>query len=352
MKRYKTQWAFAKQISQPSIYSNEQAARDDVTYLLGNWLVRNLHSHINAPDYAKKGSAEFEESLRYIAREIPQLISENKVWEAYDLWEDFYLRFQNEFGYPLFLALGTVIVEGSKETGLKNRVPLLEVTEESPLEKYGKGHKFVQINPVFEIRDRAVIEAAEVAQRKADLKGITITPEQFEKAVEDTMRAMDKKYSYLYRGDEQKLHSDIRQGILDKLFPRSSIGLGALKRWLVQYADMGGAWHPGRHMNEAHAREQAREYLEVLHKTLGKHIEGQKHIQGSEKYIGEATAFRRHLRNLLEHDYVWAAYLDLKQFQEDWSTGLYFPLELSMGTMRVIPEPERESGSYCPGSAC
>lgn len=321
MKRYKVQSAFYKEIAEPNIYSQEEAAKEKVAYLLGSWLSRHLAHYIETVSEfpaEEKGSEEFKNGLRYVATELPRLIS-----------------------------------EGSKNTGLKNRVALMPAMKD-PYKKYAKpGQRFVAMNPHRDLFNEFVSQIAEVAVNKASVKGIDLTEEQFRKALQETLDVVGPKYAYLYREDEQKLFAELREGILSRLFPKTSIGLGAFQTWLVQYADIGGAWHPGRHTNETRAKEQAREYLERLIESLGENVQFEEVARGKTKYVKEAHQFLEHIQYLLDNDMIWAAYLDLRQFQDDWSRGKEFPLAMSIGTMRVIPEPESEEGPpSCPGRAC
>lgn len=345
MKRYKVQWAFGDGVGQPNIYTQEDQARDEVAYLLGSWIQRHLANHVQMIEQGvtRPGSAEFEQAAKYMAEELPRLIGEDKVWEAYNLWEDFYGRFEKEFGYPLLVAIGTVIVQGSPETKLSNRFPLLPVTEETPADKARReGHKLVTINPLMMLVDRVVMETAEVAERKAELKDIALTNEQFKRAVQETLDEIGNKYSYMHKGDEVPFAQELREGILKRLFPKSSIGLGAFRSWLVQYRDFGGVWHPGRHTNEARAKHQAQEYLETLLHSLSKHVGMEERARGRTEYIKAAQRLIHQVKRLIENGAIWAAYREFIQFQEDWRQEHMFPLEESIGTMRVLPEPEPE----------
>lgn len=238
MKRYKVQWAYAKEIGQPTIHTSEANARKEVEHLLGNWIARRIMDYVSPrnPEIArvmKHGSPEFEEGIRFVAAEIPRLIREGHTWEAYDLWEDFYIRFQNEFDYPLFITLGTVIVQGTPETGLKNRVPFLEVTE-NPAEHFRKGSGPVIAIDQFRSRmDEVVLETMKVAANKAQLKGIRLTREQFFDAVDSTIRTLGDKYYYFDEETEKLFLEELREGILRKLFPKPSVGLGSFLSWLT-----------------------------------------------------------------------------------------------------------------------
>lgn len=120
--------------------------------------------------------------------------------------------------------------------------------------------------------------------------------------------------------------------------------LSAIQSWLVQYADFGGAWHPGHHTNEARAKEQARGYLQRLLHSLDMHLSAEESARGGTPYVREGEAVLHHVQYLLDNNMIWAAYLDFKKFQEDWNYSRGpIPLEMAMGTMRVIPEPEPEA---------
>lgn len=112
MKRYKVQWAYAHQIGSPSFHNQEPAARGEVAYLLGTWIRRRLVDYVARLEQYPRGHEEFRESLKYVLNEVDRLMAQGQVWEAFDLWEEFYARFENEFDYPLFVGIGTVIVEG------------------------------------------------------------------------------------------------------------------------------------------------------------------------------------------------------------------------------------------------
>jgi hypothetical protein len=126
--------------------------------------------------------------------------------------------------------------------------------------------------------------------------------------------------------------------------------------WLVQYADFGGAWHPGRHMNEGRAKVQAGEYLMTLLDHLSHHASAEAIGGRRPAYIKAATALVERIHYLLSDDMVWRAYLEYKKFERDWSSQFMpFPLEMAIGTMRVIPAPRpepEEDPSSCPGRAC
>lgn len=343
MRKYEIQWAYALDIGRPVIHTNEARARGEVAHLLGTWIRRRLGDWLTKAnsDPLFKRYPELEEAVQYLAPTLKRLMDEDLVWDAYDLWEDFYIQFENAPGYPLYVMLGTVIVRGSPETGLKNRVPLIKPLGMPPIEKYVEGPTIV-INKTQELKDQMLMELVEVILQKAQLKSIKITQEQFEAAINSVDRRLIEKYPYMDEASEAQYIAELREGILRRLFPKSvGIGLGSLKRWHVQYADFGGAWHPGYHTNEERAKQDAKQYLTTLLHHLSVHADSEARSERNPEYVTEADHLAGQIQYWLDNDAVWAAYLEYKAFEERWNHHFYpFSLEMSIGSMRVIPEPE------------
>lgn len=348
MKRYKVQWAYPLEVGSPSIHNNEASAAGEVGYLLGTWIWRNLQHYLaEGGEFEAPEHPAFFEGMQYLIPQIQQLIQAGKVWDAYDLWEDFYLRFENEFGRPLYAKIGTVIVEGSPETGLKNKIPFIERTNIPPMEKYAeKGKITIAINRREDKMHEIVEDLMEVVGNKAALKNIRITKEQFLKAIVATEKSLQGKFQYQDEQTENEFLAAFREGILRRIFPKdkgSGMGLGVMKSWLVQYADFGSASHAGRHTNEERAKQDAGDHLMGLIKRLGDHA-GSENVAGrNRKYVKSAAELIERIHYLLSDDMVWRAYLEYKEFEHKWSSHFHpFPLEASIGTMRVIPKPEPE----------
>src|SRR4029078_7816779 len=312
----------------------------------GTWIRRNLEHFLSeGGEFEAPEHPEFFEGMQYLIPQIQQLIQAGKVWDAYDLWEDFYLRFENEFGRPLYAKISTVIVEGSPETGLKNKIPFIERTKIRPIEKYAeKGKITLAINRREDKMAAIVEDLLEVVSNKAQLKNIRITQEQFLKAIVASERALEGKFPYQDEESERQFLEAFREGILRRLFPKDKgMGLGAMRSWLVQYADFGGASHAGRHTNEERAKQDAGDYLMRLVKHLGMHASSEAIAGRNRKYVKSATDLVQRMHYLLSDDMVWRAYLEYKEFEHKWSPIFHpFPLEMSIGTMRVLPTPEPE----------
>jgi hypothetical protein len=342
MKRYKVQWAYAKKIGTPSIHTNEAGARGEVVHLLGTWIRRNLSDYLNRLRKDPQKHRDLREGLEFLVPELQRLIAGDQVWEAYELWEDFYIRFEKEFDeYPLFVAIGTVIVEGSDSTGLKNRIPLLETTDVAPIDLVKT--PLTVINRLDEAKERLLRDLVEVIGRKASLKNIEITESDFFNALMATEREIVGKFSLMDEEAESQYLSMFREGILRRLFPKSSgIGLGVFKRWVVQYC-YGDSCHPSIHTSEERAKEDTRVRLTTLLRHLSMHADSPTVVDRESGYADDIERLIPHIEFLLDNNYVWAAYFDYKAFEKKWDYHFAaFPLWMSVGSMRVIPEPEPE----------
>lgn len=363
MKRYKVQWAYAEDIGSPVILNDEAKAADKVAYLLGTWLRRNWEAVLSMKRDVAHNHPEFIKGLAYLHETVPKLIAEGSVWDAFDLWEDFYARFENDFGYPLYVKIGAVFVEGSTKTGLKNRIPLLERTDVPPLIKYqeqweGEGEEKGKIPTVIYDRlenkkAKLLEEILPVIGREAAQKGIPITIQEVLMAAIETEKSLhaSRKYAYQDEETERRFLAALREGILKRVFPQSPSqelfknggSMGAMTIWQVQYADLGGMMHAGRHTNEERAKFQAQEYLGYLIRHLGVHSDTEAHVGRNKKYVKEARELIQHLHYLIDNDMIWAAYLDYKSFENKWNSHFQpFSLQMSIGSMRVIPTPESE----------
>lgn len=122
-----------------------------------------------------------------------------------------------------------------------------------------------------------------------------------------------------------------------------SYALGAFQSWLVQYADFGGAAHPSRHTNEERAKMEAEMYLRrLLHHLEVSSSVGAVGARRSE-FTREAQRTIVNVTALLGTGNTWAAYQTYKEFEEEWNERQgHFPLTMSIGTMRVIPDPVPE----------
>lgn len=344
MKRYKVQWAYAVDIGSPVMHSREASAAGEVAHLLGTWIRRNLTDYLKRLEQFPDKHPEFREALRFLVPELQRLIGSGQVWEAYSLWEDFYVNFEDEFDMPLYVAIGTVIVEGSPETGLRNLLPLLEKTDVPPMEKYGSENTAV-INRLETLKMDLLEELWGVVQRKAELKGIRIHPEMFLKTAEAVERAITGKFHYMDEASEAQYLAELREGILRKIFPKpTQMGLGVIRSWLVQYADFAGMRHGARHTSENRAKSQAGDYLMILLTHLGTHIGGEVYSERSAEYVQEGQALVERIHLLLSDDQVWTAYREYKAFEQKWNHFFSpFSLDTSIGSMRVVPTPEPEA---------
>lgn len=136
MKLWKVQYAYAVEIGLPAVHRNEDSAKGEVAYLLGNWLIKNLASVVRNEDRMGE-HAEFVMDGKAVANQIIGLLNAGQVWEAYDVWQEFYDKYEFEYGNPLFVTMGTVIVETNQAEGpMRRGRPMIQRTAKRPIEEY------------------------------------------------------------------------------------------------------------------------------------------------------------------------------------------------------------------------
>jgi hypothetical protein len=351
---YKVQWAYSKDIGVPSVHRNADLAKGEVTHLLGNWIMKNLDSYWRQIVSRRGGHEEFVNSAKLLVPQVQGLIAQGDIWNAYELWQEFYDRYEFEFGFPLFVAIGTVLIETRDPQGPVTHRRLMKRGEVSPMEEHMKSAKGEVLVAGMREDQEAMWSLEDIMQSAAEeikKRGISITKKEFYDLFEAVQKEVASQMKEPETEDEARTFiARVKEEFIRRLGGLSmGYNLSAIKSWLVQYADIGGAWHPGRHTNEARAKEQAKEYLETLLESLKKNVEFELAARGRTKYVQEAERFIFHLQRLLNSDMIWRAYLHFKYFQDEWSRGRQFPLDQAIGTMRVIPEPEPEP---CHGSPC
>ncbi len=187
---WRVQYAYAVEVGVPAVHAREEAAKGEVAYLLGNWLMKNL-SHI-ARDLTRKGlNPEFVMDAGAVYEQIMGLLGADRVWEAYDVWQEFYRKYANEFGHPLWVGIGTVIVDtGGAPGGPTTRLPFIKPGKKSPVEEYGiRTSKPRGIEDYREAKEfRSIVEAVyEKLIERVEQTGETIGYDDYMKAIEETI---------------------------------------------------------------------------------------------------------------------------------------------------------------------
>lgn len=352
LKFYKVQYAYSAEVGSPNLHRDEEVAKSEVVHLLGTWLMKNVDSYWRTLVLRGDDHPEFVEAAKALVPEIRGLIGEGRVWEAYDRWHDFYDRFENEFNYPLFVVIGTVIVETTDPHGPVPRRPLMKRSKVPPMVEYGAGRERTTVMAWAEDHEiMASLEALmkETAQ-EAERRGIKMTMTKFHKVLTEVSEEYTKQFEE--SGKEgmdglREFYQAVRKEVLSRLFG-ASLGyhLGDFQTWLVQYRDFGGSWPPGRHTSEERAKMEAAEYLMMLIGSLRSHAQASL-ITGRNLEYGEAAFHTAdEVEQLIQEGRVWTAYLTYKDFEARWSSEVgEFPLEMSIGTMRVVPDPTAENAA-------
>jgi hypothetical protein len=139
MRLWKVQYAYAVEVGLPAVHRTEESAKGEVAYLLGNWLMKNLASVVRNEERMGEEHAEFVMDGKAVANQIIGMLNAGQVWEAYDVWQEFYDKYEFEFATPLFVTMGTVLVETNQAAGPTRRGrPMIQRTAQRPIEQYGE----------------------------------------------------------------------------------------------------------------------------------------------------------------------------------------------------------------------
>lgn len=120
MRVWKVQYAYGEEVGNPSVHRSEDAAKGETAHLLGNWIMKNLASHVRNLQRMNE-HPEFVMDGKAVVNQVIELLNAGDVWGAYDVWQEFYDKYENELGMPLYVVIGTVIVETSQQEGPMRR---------------------------------------------------------------------------------------------------------------------------------------------------------------------------------------------------------------------------------------
>lgn len=98
----------------------EHLAKRDVGRLIGQWMISNLEKMM-ALLSGKPGSRAFVLEGQLLRESLLSYLSQGNVWEAYDWLHRFQDRFAEQFSNPIWVAMGTVIVEAPPGKGPATR---------------------------------------------------------------------------------------------------------------------------------------------------------------------------------------------------------------------------------------
>lgn len=122
----------------------------------------------------------------------------------------------------------------------------------------------------------------------------------------------------------------------------------AVAGWIVQFAQMGGASHPSHFLDEERAKrfaeKQLQNFVHVMRRlgSMAAIYKDEGKSKQAESFLEAAAEIEGHLNA----GHTWRAYHALKDYQDwvnqEFAADMMFPVEMQMGTMRVIPTPEPE----------
>lgn len=275
MKIYRVQYAYAREVGCPSIHKDEESALAEVAYLLGEWLMKNLSFKVRGHErWAEE--PEFRTDATAILQEIPELVARGETWAAYDRWQDFYEKYEFAFGMPLYVQIGTVIVDTREIEPLRKR-KTLPSPEVPPMVEYARKTTVAGM--------REEVEMAEIirhALRKLEAAGRKLTQEEFEryywaaaesatKIAQRELESTGRKFEFgelnVIFERELKRH----MGLEGRRRGRAS--LGALRIWHIRYEEQEGRLHDSVHTDEEIAKGEVAERLDTIMDRLWSHVQ-------------------------------------------------------------------------------
>jgi hypothetical protein len=290
VKLWRVQLAHGMEISLPSVHRQEGPAKEEVAHILQSFLLPNARR-------SAKFNQELGQQEEWVAdvaaynAEIQRLLAEGDVWAAYDKWHELEERHNNTWTYPIWVKLGTVIVETREFPGPTRRIPIMKRTEEPPITMYDPG-------------EGAVFGESEFFE---------------EPGVADAFKKL-------------------RQPPPEQAGPPGPEMGAEFRRWRIQYADFGGSWHPSVHVHEEPLLSELTAWLWIIIQHMGTQLHTMTfvHPRGRHEHFADMTEAMKLITEHLQKSEVWEAYRVLKEFEGQVSSDLgEFPLWMSIGTVIV-----------------
>lgn len=290
MKLWRVQLAHGMEISLPSVHRQEEIAKQEVTNILQSFLLPNARR-------SAKFNGELGQYPEWVAdvaaynAEIQRLLAEGDVWAAYDKWHELEEKHANTWTYPIWVKLGTVIVETREFPGPTRRIPIMQRTAEPPITQYDPG-------------EGAVFGESEFFE---------------EPGVADAFKKL-------------------RQPPPEQTNPPGPEMGAVMRRWTIQYADFGGSWHPSVHVHEEPLLSELSAWLLIIAQHMGTQLHTMTfvHPRGRREHFLEMTQAMKKISEHLQKDEVWEAYRAFKEFEGMMSSERgEFPLWMSIGTVIV-----------------
>lgn len=311
MKIYRVQYAYAREVGCASVHKDEESAQSEVAYLLGQWLMKNLTFKIREQERWGK-RPEFTAAARAVAEQIAGLLAQGAVWQAYDLWQDFYDHFEMVFDVPLFVQIGTVIVDTREIEPLRKK-RTIEAGEVPPMVEHAKKPTIVGMREDMEILDiiRRIASQLEASGRKLTeqefethyMAAAQATAEIARREVETTGRKFDfGDANVIFEGELKR-----RIGLEGRR--RRGASMGALKVWQIRYEEQEGRRHDSAHIDEEAAKSEVAIRLKTIGDRLWSHVQTIKAVsRGRWAHLlhGLETALNR-INNMIAMGQVWEA---------------------------------------------
>lgn len=284
MRVWRVQFAYGLKVYCPTVQQGETRAKAEVVRWFDDYLIPALKASVRINEdlrqhleYVADGKATIEELLRRIAN--------GDTWGAYDLWHDFLDRHEGTWSYPMWVKLGTVLVD-TREDEPARKMRLMPATDVPPITRYDPG------------------------------EGLVMGPGEF-------------------WGDPKIMEIMKRYGAPPSPGAPPPPTMGARNVWEVQYAEGGTAQHPSTYTDEERAKEQVAGLLVWIINKVQRAIPEMQEAGADPDFLREA--FDAVMLTGIDLDVrdVWSAYETWRKFEDQHGARIDPPVGFAFGTVRA-----------------
>lgn len=340
MKVYRVQFAYGAHIACPTVHKDEAPAKKETAFLLDNWLMRNVGAI--ARHHARKGDhPAFARDGALLVQQVRALLAEGRIWEAYDLFQDFHDRYEFEFENPLYMVVGTVVVDTREAEPYRKR----RAMPVPPMPPYALDPEALppwMINPEeFEVVSvlRNVIERF---RERLIAEGRTITFGEFRRqASEVVQKLLEETEGREDLTIEQQV--EMAEQALKRRFGLSGPAREGRRIFRVSYRDLtclvGQEECASVYTDEDLAKAHVADLLRTLAKRLEEQAWAARELARAPQYVADAGVTAPLVRSQLDKANVWEAYRLWMDFESRYPLGpepeLGVPLHMQIGGVLV-----------------
>lgn len=336
MKVYRIQKVGAEHVGCATVHKDEASAKAETASILEAFVLSNLNAMVR--HNARWGTRqEFVQAGVELLGQARALLSgkPKRVWEVYDLWQEFYDRFETEFGPPLFMVLGTVNVDTREAEPLQKR-RLFPATGTPPFESVRGPSQLLEAAEleVYSI----VLRIERLVLERAKATGEEMPSAEFRRKAGEVVKELEKAA----RGEDLPWETQAAM-VEEALKKRFGLSGPAMRIWRVIYMDILCLAREGGCINSYTDEELAKEHTASLLRTVAGRLEDQaraaRSLGRAHAYVADVGETAPLVRAALEEGNVWGAYEIWNAFETRHPMGpepqLGYPLHTQIGTVRV-----------------